>query len=54
MISGSKRIAYYRIPANEVMFSKNPIAKGGNCARLQNIIMKVASYTCILKRYGYY
>lgn len=40
MISGSKRIAYFRIPAHEVMYSKNPLAKGSNCARLQNITMK--------------
>ncbi|XP_057307144.1 myoferlin-like [Hydractinia symbiolongicarpus] len=40
MISGSKRIAYFRIPANAIMYSKNPAAKGINCAKLQNIIMK--------------
>ena len=42
MISGSKRIAYYRIPANEVLFSKNSTAKGKDCAKLQNVIMKVS------------
>ena len=42
MISGSKRIAYYRIPAYEIMFSENPFAKGEFCGRTQNIVMKVS------------
>ena len=41
MIAGSKRIAYYRIPAYELLYSENPNAKGRMCAQLQNFIMKV-------------
>ena len=41
MIAGSKRIAYYRIPAYELLYSENPNAKGRMCAQLQNYIMKV-------------
>ena len=41
MIAGSKRIAYYRIHAYELLYSENPDAGGRMCAKLQNFIMKV-------------
>ena len=41
MIAGSKRIAYYRIQAYELLYSENPDARGRMCANLQNFIMKV-------------
>ena len=41
MIAGSKRIAYYRIHAYELLYSENPDARGRMCAKLQNFIMKV-------------
>ena len=41
MISGSTRIAYTRIPAYDIMYSSNPAAKGRNCAKLQNFLLKV-------------
>jgi len=40
MISGSTRIAYTRIPAYDIMYSSNPAAKGRNCAKLQNFLLK--------------
>ncbi|XP_047127416.1 myoferlin isoform X1 [Hydra vulgaris] len=40
MLSGTKRIAYHRIPAYEILYSKNPLAKGSKCASLQNIVLK--------------
>ena len=47
MISGSKRIAYHRLPAHEVMYSQNPLAKGKDCSRPQNITLKVSLF-CVL------
>ena len=41
MISGSSRIAYYRIPANEVLYASTPETKGKNCAKVQSIGLKV-------------
>ena len=42
MISGSSRIAYHRIPANEVLFSPNADSKGRNCAKIQTFELKVS------------
>lgn len=41
MISGDKRLAYYRIPANEVLWSQNPDYIGRLCGRLQTLQLKV-------------
>lgn len=41
MISGDKRLAYYRIPANEVLWSQNPDFIGRQCGRLQTLQLKV-------------
>ncbi|XP_065071964.1 myoferlin-like isoform X2 [Rhopilema esculentum] len=40
MISGSSRIAYHRIPTNEVLFSPNADSKGRNCAKIQTFELK--------------
>ncbi|CAG2195234.1 MYOF [Mytilus edulis] len=40
MISGDKRIAYYRIPANEVLYSSHPDYIGRKCGKIQSIQMK--------------
>ena len=45
MISGSSRVAYYHIPANHVLFAKNPDARGKYCAKIQNILLKVSLKT---------
>ncbi|XP_025096654.1 myoferlin-like isoform X4 [Pomacea canaliculata] len=43
MISGQKRIAYYRIPANEIFFSSDPVYRGKNCGKLQTIQLNTPS-----------
>ncbi|XP_056005338.1 myoferlin-like isoform X14 [Ostrea edulis] len=40
MISGEKRLAYHRIPANEVLWSNNPDYIGRLCGRLQSLQLK--------------
>ncbi|XP_060557298.1 dysferlin-like isoform X3 [Ruditapes philippinarum] len=40
MISGEKRIAYYRIPAHTLLYSKNPMYCGRECGKIQAIQMK--------------
>ncbi|XP_019631945.1 PREDICTED: myoferlin-like [Branchiostoma belcheri] len=41
MIGGEKKkIAYYRIPAHEVLFSPNPDHRGKFCGKTQTIVMK--------------
>lgn len=42
MISGEKRLAYYRIPANELLYSAHPDYIGKNCGKIQSIQLKVA------------
>jgi dysferlin len=42
MISGEKRIAYYRIPAHTLLYSKNPMYCGRECGKIQAIQMKVS------------
>ncbi|XP_052773227.1 myoferlin-like isoform X7 [Mya arenaria] len=37
MISGEKRIAYFRIPAHTLLYSKNPLYCGKNCGKMQSI-----------------
>jgi hypothetical protein len=41
MISGSERIAYYRIPAYDVMFFTNPDACGKLCGKTVELKLKV-------------
>ncbi|KAL4231637.1 hypothetical protein ACF0H5_009217 [Mactra antiquata] len=40
MISGEKRVAYYRIPANTLLYSKNPLYCGKECGKIQSIQLK--------------
>ena len=41
MICGSKRIAYYRIPAYDLLFSRNEDASGKLCGTTEEIRLKV-------------
>ena len=41
MISGEKRIAYYRVPAHQVLWSPNPNFRGKLCGKLSTIQLKV-------------
>ena len=41
LISGTKRIASFRIPAYEVLFSPQFDACGQNCGKVLNMFMKV-------------
>jgi hypothetical protein len=41
MISGEKRIAYYRIPANDLLYCANPDYIGKHCGKVQSIQLKV-------------
>ncbi|XP_076460960.1 myoferlin-like isoform X2 [Babylonia areolata] len=43
MISGQKRIAYHRIPANEIFFSGDSTYRGRHCGQLQTIQLKYPS-----------
>ncbi|XP_041370601.1 myoferlin-like isoform X3 [Gigantopelta aegis] len=40
MISGEKRIAYYRIPANELLYSSDTMYRGKYCGKIQTIQLK--------------
>ncbi|KAK3095803.1 hypothetical protein FSP39_019399 [Pinctada imbricata] len=40
MISGEKRLAYHRIPANELLYSQNPDHMGRLCGKLQSLQLK--------------
>ncbi|XP_069488392.1 dysferlin isoform X3 [Ambystoma mexicanum] len=41
MLQGDKRVAYYRMPAHEVLFSRNGASCcGKNCGKLQTIFLK--------------
>lgn len=41
MISGEKRIAYHRIPANEILYSTDPNYMGRHCGKLQSISLQL-------------
>jgi len=41
MISGEKRVAYYRLPANLVLFSETEVACGKICGKTVELQMKV-------------
>ncbi|XP_041041967.1 dysferlin isoform X1 [Carcharodon carcharias] len=41
MLQGDRRIAYHRIPAHEILYSRrNPVCSGKNCGMLQTIFLK--------------
>ena len=41
MLSNNKRIAYTRIPAEDILFSRVQSEKGQNCGRVQTIFLRV-------------
>ena len=41
MISGEKRIAYYRMPAHDVLFSEAEVACGKFCGKTIELQLKV-------------
>ncbi|KAF6103101.1 dysferlin [Phyllostomus discolor] len=46
MLQGDKRVAYQRVPANEVLFSRRGASYcGKNCGKLQTIFLKVGSFS---------
>lgn len=44
MLSGDKRVAYFRCPAHEVMWSENPDYRGKRCGKLTTIELKVCKF----------
>ncbi|WAR21900.1 MYOF-like protein [Mya arenaria] len=48
MISGEKRIAYFRIPAHTLLYSKNPLYCGKNCGKMQSIQLQYENQVSIL------
>lgn len=46
MLSGKKRIAYYRIPAYEVLYSPKEECLGKYCGKLRTITLKVLIFIC--------
>ena len=42
MLSGGKRVAYTRVPANDVFFSKVDYERGSNSGRVQTIFLRVS------------
>lgn len=47
MISDSKRVAYYRIPAHHVLFSENEAACGKFCGKTIELRLKVSNNAVI-------
>lgn len=45
MISGEKRVAYYRMPAYQLLFSETEVACGKHCGKTIELEMKVMSST---------
>jgi len=41
MISGEKRVAYYRMPAHQLLFSETEVACGKYCGKTIELQMKV-------------
>jgi len=46
MISGTKRIASFRIPASDVLYAPNAESCGQYCGKVFNMFMKVTAATC--------
>ena len=42
MLCGNVRTAYYRIPANEILYSSKSECKGELCGVIQTITLKVS------------
>ena len=49
MMSGDKRVAYYRIPAHDLLFSNNVNACGKFCGKIVELPLKVT-----MQIIGYY
>ena len=41
MLSGGKRVAYTRLTAEDILYSKVDSEKGRNCGRVQTIFLRV-------------
>lgn len=41
MIASEKRIAYFRIPAYDLLFSENQMYRGRYCGEVRTIMLKV-------------
>ncbi|XP_067888777.1 fer-1-like protein 6 [Heterodontus francisci] len=41
MLSGNKRIAYVRIPAKDILYSKKEDEKGKHCGKIQSLFLKL-------------
>ena len=46
MLSGEKRIAYHRIPAYDVLYSKHSDCRGKHCGQVLNLFMQVRLVLC--------
>ena len=47
MLTGSKRVAYVRIPVNDLMYSKSKFKRGKHCGTTSSFFLKVNFvYTC--------
>ena len=45
MLSGSDRVAYYRIPAYDLLYNKQPEFSGKFCKKVLDLELKVSFYT---------
>ena len=54
MLSGSKRIAYYRVPAADVLYSPNEDACGKDNGNILDILLKVKRISLPLPLCYYY
>ncbi|XP_052821675.1 myoferlin isoform X1 [Octopus bimaculoides] len=52
MISGEKRIAYFRIPAYELLYSENPNYIGRQCGKVQSIQLKYPGLKAQKEKYN--
>jgi hypothetical protein len=44
MLCGGKRIAYHRVPIQDVLYSSNKDACGKHCGKTVELLMKVRYY----------
>ena len=47
MLSGEKRVAYFRCPAHHVLWSPDPAYRGKYCGQLSTIQLKVRTIWCL-------
>lgn len=48
MLSGSDRVAYYRIPAYDLLYNKQPEFSGQFCKKVLDLELKVSLVTFII------